>query len=61
MLEGPVPISKEAEFEKLLASALEHERQKLREVADAHESAKPADSQGFERHTSKEIQYEDQG
>jgi len=60
-MEHQLPVSDEAEFEKLLASALEHERQRLREVADAHESPKPASSQGFEKHISKEIQHEDQG
>jgi len=55
------PVSDEAEFEKLLASALEHERQRLREVADADESPNPASSQGFEKHIWKEMQRENQG
>jgi hypothetical protein len=58
-VEGPVPISKEAEFEKLLASALEHERQRPSEVADVHESPKPTRVQIFEKDISKEIQHED--
>jgi len=56
-----MPVANENEFQKLLASALEHERQRPREVADAHESPNPASSQGFEKHISKEIQHEGQG
>jgi|HubBroStandDraft_5_1064220.scaffolds.fasta_scaffold210443_2 hypothetical protein len=40
-MEQRAAISKEeAEFEKLLAAALERERQKLRALTEAHESQK---------------------
>ncbi|MFI5058831.1 MAG: hypothetical protein ACHQLQ_11650 [Candidatus Acidiferrales bacterium] len=53
-------ISNEAEFEKLLATALERERQRMREEIAARDSQKCTSLDGFEKDTTKETQHEDE-
>jgi hypothetical protein len=59
-VEQPGERSEEAEFETLLAKALERERQKMRDETATRESRKCIGSEGLEKDTAKETQYEDQ-
>jgi hypothetical protein len=58
-MEPHLPISSEAEFEELLATALERERQRLAE-GTAAESQKAKNFENWERHCVKETQREDE-
>jgi hypothetical protein len=60
-MEQRAAISKEeAEFEKLLAAALERERQKLRALTKAHESQKCGSLENLENDSAKESQHEEE-
>jgi len=53
-------ISNEAEFEKLLATAMERERQRLRVETAAGEFQKCMGVEGLEKESTKETQHEDE-
>jgi len=55
-----LPFSSQDEFEKLLATTLQRERQKLREEMEARESQKRPGSEEIETEASKETQYENE-
>jgi hypothetical protein len=59
-LERHLPISSQDEFEKLLATTLQRERQKLREETEAREPQKRASSEKIETEASKETQHENE-
>jgi hypothetical protein len=56
----PGKKSEEAEFEKLLAKALDRDLQRIRGETAARESRKCFSSEGLEKATAKETRYEDQ-
>jgi|HubBroStandDraft_1064217.scaffolds.fasta_scaffold52797_2 hypothetical protein len=60
-MEERTAISKEeAEFEKLLATALERERQKLRALSEAHEYQKCGRFEDLESDSAKERKHEEE-
>jgi hypothetical protein len=60
-MEQRAAISKEeAEFEKLLAAALERERQKLRALTEAHESHQCGSFEDLESDSARESQHEEE-